>query len=301
MELRTLKYFLAVAQEGNISNAAKLLHVSQPTLSRQLAALEKEFGRELYTRGRDGIELTEHGVILQHYANSIVSLSDKAESEMAMPAKSVKGTVHIGAGDTRVMSLVAQAMRRVRAEYPDIDFEIHSGTTYMLKEDLVRGFCDVLVECELLSHAKMNTMQLPQTDSWGVLMRADCPLAEKESINAGDLVGMPLIMSYQGTRVGELGGWLEDVTDRLDVAASFHLPLNCKYLVSEGVGVALIYDGLIDCPEGGDLVFRPLDPPVEAVQGVVWRKSMPNKQTQVFLDTLRQVCEEYVREHEIEG
>ena len=202
MELRTLKYFLAVAEEGNISNAAKLLHVSQPTLSRQLASLEQEFGRELYTRGRNGIELNEHGLILQHYANSIVSLSEKAEAEMSMPAKSVRGTVHIAAGECVGMALVTEAICRVRARYPEIYFIFTSGNTVALKEDLVRGFHDVMLECEVHSHAKMNVMKMPIVDKWGVLMRADDDLAAKDAITPEDLLGRPLVLSQQGqTRV----------------------------------------------------------------------------------------------------
>ena len=294
MELRTLKYFLAVAEEGNISNAAKLLHVSQPTLSRQLASLETEFGRELYTRGRNGIELNEHGLILQHYANSIVSLSEKAEAEMSMPAKSVRGTVHIAAGECKGMMLITEAICRIRASYPEITFVFTSGNTVALKEDLIRGFHDVMLECEVRSHAKMNMMHLPIVDTWGVLMRIDDPLAGKEAITPEDLIGRDLILSQQG-QIRIMDAWFGDYATKLNVAATYNLPLNCKFLVRGGAGIALIYEGLIDC-QGGDLCFRPLDPPVESIEGLVWRKSMPTKQTQLFLNTLRQVCDEYVNE-----
>ncbi|MDO4400990.1 MAG: LysR family transcriptional regulator, partial [Coriobacteriia bacterium] len=289
--LRTLKYFLAVAEEGNISNAAKLLHVSQPTLSRQLASLEQEFGRELYTRGRNGIELNEHGLILQHYANSIVSLSEKAEAEMSMPAKSVRGTVHIAAGECAGMALVTEAICRVRARYPEIYFIFTSGNTVALKEDLVRGFHDVMLECEVHSHAKMNVMKMPIVDKWGVLMRSDDDLAAKDAITPDDLLGRPLVLSQQGqTRI--MDSWFGEHLAQLNVAATYNLPLNCKFLVRGGAGVAVTYEGLFDCDDA-DLSFRPLDPPVESTEGMVWRKSMPTKQTQIFLDTLRQVCEEY--------
>ena len=231
MELRTLKYFLAVAEEGNISNAAKRLHISQPTLSRQLASLEKEFGRELYTRGRDGIELSEHGIILLNYATSIVSLADKAQEDMAMPAKSVKGVVHIAAGETQVMGLIAQAMQRVRTNYPGISFEITSGTSAQLMEDLIKGFHDVMLECELKAHAKMNVMRLPRTDIWGVLMRADDELASKEAITVQDLAGRSIISSQQGWRVGVLAEWLGEYVGRLEIPVSYNLPLNSKFLV----------------------------------------------------------------------
>ena len=173
VELRTLEYFLAVAREGNISNAAKALHITQPTLSRQLSSLEKEFGRELYTRGPKGIELTDQGSILCRYAESIVELARKAEEDMLPSERSIGGTVHIGAGESQAMTLIAQAMDEVRRTYPAVDFAIHSGTTAELKDGLVRGFYDVMLECEMREHAKMNTMHLPVTDVWGAVALRD--------------------------------------------------------------------------------------------------------------------------------
>ena len=152
MELRTLRYFLAVAQEGNITNAAKRLHVTQPTLSRQLADLEKELGRELYTRNHGGIELTAHGAMLYTYAESIIDLAEKAEADISLPAKTVSGSVHVAAGETKAMRYLVAAMARVREEYPGIDFQMYSGTTADLMDGLVRGQYDFLLECELQQH-----------------------------------------------------------------------------------------------------------------------------------------------------
>ena len=189
MELRTLEYFLAVAREGNISNAAKALHITQPTLSRQLSSLEKEFGRELYTRGPKGIELTDQGSILCRYAESIVELARKAEEDMLPSERSIGGTVHIGAGESQAMTLIAQAMDEVRRTYPAVDFAIHSGTTAELKDGLVRGFYDVMLECEMREHAKMNTMHLPVTDVWGAVALRDSAVGRLEGISPADLVG----------------------------------------------------------------------------------------------------------------
>ena len=257
MELRTLEYFLAVAREGNISNAAKALHITQPTLSRQLSSLEKEFGRELYTRGPKGIELTDQGSILCRYAESIVELARKAEEDMLPSERSIGGTVHIGAGESQAMTLIAQAMDEVRRTYPAVDFAIHSGTTAELKDGLVRGFYDVMLECEMREHAKMNAMHLPVTDVWGALALRD---------------------------------WAGDALDRMDVVATFNLPLNGRYLVRQGMGCMLTYEGLFDASESSDLRFVPFAPRFEAHQGLVWRSSMPNKQTQAFLDAMERVC-----------
>ena len=292
MELRTLKYFLAVIEEGNISNAAKTLHLTQPTLSRQLASLEDEIGRQLYTRTHKGIQLTEAGIILQRHAESIVALAEKAEEDMKLPGSSVSGPVHIGAGETKLMGLLAQAMMRVRKEHPGVTFEIYCGTSADLKDDLVRGFCDILLECELQAHAKFNVMRLPITDRWGVLTRADSDLAKKGSVVREDLLGRPLISSRQGKKA-ILNQWLGEYAEQLDIVAVYNLPLNGKFLVEEGMGDMLTYESLIDPSPANGLKFVPLEPELLSIQGLVWRKTLPTKQTQVFIDTVKELCREY--------
>lgn len=289
MELRTLEYFLAVAREGNISNAAKALHITQPTLSRQLSSLEKEFGRELYTRGPKGIELTDQGSILCRYAESIVELARKAEEDMLPSERSIGGTVHIGAGESQAMTLIAQAMDEVRRTYPAVDFAIHSGTTAELKDGLVRGFYDVMLECEMREHAKMNAMHLPVTDVWGALALRDSAVGRLEGISPADLAGQGIIASHQAL-AGTLRDWAGDALDRMDVVATFNLPLNGRYLVRQGMGCMLTYEGLFDASESSDLRFVPFAPRFEAHQGLVWRSSMPNKQTRAFLDAMERVC-----------
>ena len=291
MELRTLKYFLAVIQEGNISNAAKSLHLTQPTLSRQLSSLEDELGCQLYIRTHNGIQLTEAGIILQRHAESIVALAEKAEEDLKLPGDSVAGPVHIGAGETQLMNLFAQAMNEVRQEHPKVTFEIYSGTSADLKDDLLRGFCDILLECELQAHAKFNVMRLPHTDRWGVLTLRTRDLATKKGITKKDLLGRPLITSRQGTRSGILGQWFGSAADRLNVVATYNLPLNGKFLVQQGLGDMLVYESLIDGCEENGLTWVPLDPELRSIQGIVWRKTLPTKQTQVFIETLKRICE----------
>ena len=294
MELRTLEYFLAVAREGNISNAAKALHVTQPTLSRQLSSLEKEFGRELYTRGPKGVELTDQGTVLHRYAESIVELAHKAEDDMLLPAQAVSGTVHIGAGESQAMALVAQAMDNVRRAYPSVDFAIHSGTTAELKDGLVRGFYDVMLECELQRHAKMNILELPVADVWGAIALRDSEVGRLEGISPADLAGQNIVASRQAL-AGTLRDWAGNALDAMNVVATFNLPLNGRYLVRQGMCCMLTYEGLFDTSAESDLCFIPFAPRFEAHQGLVWRSSMPNKQTQVFLDAMEQVCREHRR------
>lgn len=187
MELRTLRYFIAVAQEGSLTNASKRLHITQPTLSRQLADLEDELGRQLFLRTRGGTELTEYGTVLLRYAQSITELVSKAEEDIKLPEHSVTGSVHVGAGETEAMSILAQAMLNTRNKYPGIDFQLHSGTSADLMDGLVRGEYDFLLECELQPHANLNVLELPFRDRWGALAPSDHPLAAKDSVQLEDL------------------------------------------------------------------------------------------------------------------
>ena len=289
MELRTLKYFLAVAQEGNITNAAKRLHVTQPTLSRQLADLERELGRQLYTRNHGGVELTAHGAMLYSYAESIVDLAEKAELDIKLPAKTVSGSVHIAAGETKAMSLLARAMMHVREQYPEIDFQMYSGTTADLIDGLVRGQYDFLLECEVQPHVDMNVLELPDNDIWGVVMLKSDPLAQRKAIRPENVAGRRAITSRQGTKVGPLHDWLGAYADEVDVVATYSLGMNAKWLIRNGFGIAFAYDELLVSSAGGgsDLVFVPLEPRMESKHGLVWRKTLPTRQAQVFLDAVR--------------
>lgn len=295
MEIRTLKYFLAVVQEGNITNAAKRLHVTQPTLSRQLSDLEKELGRQLYTRGHAGILPTEHGVMLAQYAENIIALAEKAEADISLPSKTVSGSVHIAAGETKAMDYLAEAMIRVRKEYPGIEFDLYSGTTADLMDGLVRGQYDFLLECEVQPHVNMNVIELPDNDVWGVVALRDDPLAQLDRIRPEDIANRKVITSRQGTKVGPLHDWLGEYADVIDVVATYGLGMNAKWLIRKGFGVAFAYDEILVSSSGGgasDLTFIPLEPRIESHHGLVWRKTLPTRQAQVFLDALKEVLGE---------
>lgn len=293
MELRVLKYFTTVVDEGSITDAAKVLHVTQPTLSRQLAQLEQEMGAPLLTRGRTGVELTDRGAVLNRYARDILELADMAEEEVAMPVSSVTGTVHIGAGETRSFSVLATACARVRERYPGVTFDVHDGTSADLKEHFARGFYDFLLDCDSGENAEFNQLVLPIRDVWGVVMRQDDPLAALDSVHVEDLLECSLITPPQGFGRA-LRRWAGEERASLErhIVCSYWLPLNAKHLVSAGVGVMLTYGGLIGEENGSDgLCFRPLAPRVEATHKVLWRKVMPTKPMQAFIDELTLLCE----------
>ncbi len=308
MELRTLSYFLAIAREGSLTRAAKALHVTQPTLSRQLASLEKEFGQQLYLRSHTGIRLTQAGEILRGYAASIVELSDKAEDALSLTEREISGPVYLGLGETAAVGILAEAMERVRAEHPGVTFRLHSGTSADLMDSLVAGALDFLLECDVRPHHDLNELDLPHADEWGIVMRTDDPLADRASLAIDDLAGRDLILSRQEMRT-ERGDHTSDslsLTSRLasigHMVASFTLAYNTRFLVKAGIGVAAVYDGLMEV--GGDtgLVFVPLEEPAKgpdatpqrylARHGLLWRKVMLSKQAQVFLDVVRELCKE---------
>ena len=290
MELRTLKYFVCVVDEGSITEASKVLHITQPTLSRQLAQMEIELGTPLFLRSRNGIALTERGAILNRYARSILELADKAEEEVAIPHGDIAGTVRIGAGETRAFSLVAEACARVRKRYSGVNFDVHDGTSADLKESFARGFYDFLLDCNSGENLEFNQITLPIGDLLGVVMRTDDPLARLDEVNIEDLVNRDLIATPQmATQLRHL--FAERSLDGPCIAANQGLPLNSKYLVLAGVGLMFTFDELVNSPNGqGDLCFKPLTPHIELRHKILWRKVMPTKPAQVFIDELHAVC-----------
>ncbi|BAK44301.1 LysR family transcriptional regulator [Eggerthella sp. YY7918] len=292
MELRTLRYFLALAQEGTISNAAKALHVTQPTLSRQLSDLEKSFGKQLFERGAKRIVLTDEGARLREYAESIVALADKAEAELAQPEKAVSGDVYVGCGETDAMRIALRAAKRLREVYPDIYLHLSSGSSADLMDRFDDGLFDFILECELVSRPDCEELPLPATDVWGALMRKDHPLAKLDAVGIDDLIGVPLICGRQALKAGKMREWAGVSIDKWDVVATYNLILNGALMVEEGMGVAICYDRLIRLSDEGVLCFRPLSPSLVSQMGIVWKKHRRlSKAAATFLEYVRRECE----------
>ena len=290
MELRALQYLLAVADEGNISNAAKSLHMTQPTLSRQLAALEDELGCKLFTRTYKGMEPNENGTKLLRYAQSMLELEQKAKDELRQGAESIAGSVYIGAGETTNMRFVAQAMREVAKEHPEVDFELFSGSTVDLFDGFMRGAYDFLVECELKAHVDMNSAVLPIEDVWGVYTRRDSRIGSLKRVHPEDLVGEPLMMARQASDLGKLDRWAGDVAKEYDIRVTYGLPLNAALIAQAGFGSLLTYQGLNEVGPDTEMAFVPLSPKLTSKQGIVWRKTELSKQAQVFLESFMAIC-----------
>ena len=291
MDIRVLRYFLAVAKEENILSASKILHVTQPTLSRQLMDLEKEIGVKLFLRG-NGIRkiiLTEEGQLLKKRAEEILDLVEKTESELIAPCESLCGDIAIGSGETHVIGLLSKIIKEIRVEYPDIRYHFFSGNADNVMERLDKGLIDFGVLAEPSNISKYDSITLPITDIWGLLLRKEHPLAKKENIRAKDLKGYPLISSSQQLTGSAFSKWLGYGYDQLNIVATYTLLYNASLLVKDNIGCALCLDKIISTACESDFCFRPLQPKLEAHWYIVWKKNQIfSKTSAYFLNKLQE-------------
>ena len=272
MELRILKYFLAVAREESISGAAQALHMTQPTLSRQLMDLEEELGKQLLIRGSRRITLTEEGMLLRKRAAEILDLVEKAEAELTAPDEVVNGDIYIGGGETEAMRMIAEIATGLQRSCPDIRYHLYSGNADDVTERLDKGLLDFGVLIEPANMKKYDYIRLPATDTWGLLMPRDCPLAARTVIRPQDLWDLPIITSRQSMLSNEFSGWLGKEFEKLRIVATYNLVYNASLLVAAGMGYALCLDKLVNTSEESPLCFRPLEPRMEVHLDIVWKK-----------------------------
>ncbi len=289
MELRVLEYFLAVAREQSISAAADFLHLTQPTLSRQLKNLEEEFGKQLFVRGNRKVTLTEAGVYFRKKAEEIVTLARRTETEMKNTDQSLVGDIYIGAGETDAVRHIVSVAHELQKQYSGIHFHITSGDTADLTDRLDKGLFDFCLLLGEIDQSKYEYLSLPYVDTWGVLMRKDSPLAEKEAIKAQDLWDKPLILSRQILNVSQFMRWFEKSASELHIAATYNLAFNASIMAREHMGYVLTLDKLINT-EGTDLCFRPLSPKQTIGMVLVWKKYQPqSKAAEKFLEALSNI------------
>ena len=288
MEFRVLRYFLAVAREQSISAAAQALHLTQPTLSRQLRELEEELGKQLMVSGSRRIELTEDGMLLRKRAEEIMELVSRTQAELSSPDEAVTGDVYIGTGETDGVRRLARAARRLRESCPGIRFHIVSGDASDVCERLDKGLLDFGVLLGDIDETKYNHIQLPMRDVWGVLMPRSSPLAELESVRPRDLWDKPLILSRQVDNKSGLYRWLGREPDQLNTVATYNLIYNASLMVDEGMGYAFTLDKLVNTT-GSQLCFRPLEPRLELGMYLVWKKyRVFSRAAELFLETLEE-------------
>ena len=290
MELRVLKYFLATAQQESISKAAQVLHITQPTLSRQLMDLENELKTKLLIRGKRNkkITLTDEGKLLMSRAQEIIELADKTESEFLYDEKNIAGEIYIGGGETDAMRVVAKAAKKFTLKYKNIKFHLYSGNGEDVKEKLDKGLLDFGLFIEPFDKKEFDFISLSQKDKWGVLMRKDAELAKKNFITPKDLKGIPILSSRQFLVKNLISGWLGDDFEKLNIVGTYNLLFNASIMVDEGFGYALCIDKLINFTGKSNLCFKPLKPTLEAGVLFAWRKNSPlSKCAKLFLNLLK--------------
>jgi len=292
MELRVLRYFLAVAGEGSVTKAANALHVTQPTLSRQLKDLEEELGTQLFVRHSHSVSLTTDGMRLRKRAEEVVDMIKKTEAEFAVKEESIGGDIHIGAGETRGMRHVAAIIRDIRKDYPNIHVHLYSGNLEDVAERLDKGLLDFGVLIQPADLSRYDYVNLPEKDVWGVITRKDSPLAARQVITRQDLLGEPLILSRQVIRrsssKNEFIEWFKDDFEKLDVVATFNLVYNGTMLAESGIGHVVSLAGLANISEHSSLCFRVLEPGLEAGVNMVWKKyQVLSPAAEVFLQKIQ--------------
>lgn len=288
MDIRVLQYFLTVAREESITKAAESLQMTQPPLSRQLKDLEDELGKQLLIRGSKKITLTEDGMLLRKRAEELVALMEKTKAELTSSNENINGDIYIGCGETETISFLAQAAQNLQKEHPFIHYHIYSGDAERVMERLDKGLLDFGLLVGPVDVNKYEYLRLPMKDIWGVLMRKDSPLAEKEVICAEDLWDKPLILSHQTAINSEMFSWLKTDISKLNIVATYDLIYNASIFVKKDFGYVIGLDKIINTTGNSTLCFRPLYPKLEAGLCIVWKKyQIFSKASNVFLQQLQ--------------
>lgn len=276
MELRVLKYFLMAAREENITKAANLLHITQPTLSRQLMQLEEELGVKLFHRGKYHIVLTDEGMLLRRRAQEMIELEEKTKREFSKDEAQLAGEIAIGCGETRNMTFLSKKMAEFRRLHPLVHYDIYSATADDIKERMEKGILDIALLMEPVDIGKYEFVRMPQREHWGALVCADSPLADKETLSPDDLAGQPIIIAKRESVQNELANWFGDTYDKMEIAATYNLILNAANMVRNGVGAALCFQ--MD-NRYGDPRFIPLRPRLETGAVLAWKKNQTFSET----------------------
>lgn len=269
MELRVLNYFLAIAREENFTRAAEQLHVTQPTLSRQIADLEQELGVKLFIRSNHNIVLTEDGMILKRRAQEILSLAEKTKRDFLQKDEALTGTISIGSGEFRSTEYLAKIIAEFHEKYPDVKYEIYSGNADNIRDYIERGFLDIGLMSEPIDLRKYHFLNMPTKEQWGVFVPDSSPLSQKTNISPQDLVGLSVITATGDFNQSRIGKWLGDYKDQVDIVATANLPYNEAVLAKENIGVMLSLN--LNCFYE-NLRFIPLFPTLEVSTALAWKK-----------------------------
>ena len=288
IETRLLQYFLAIAEEQSITRAAKYLHVTQPTLSKQMMELEASLGKQLLIRGRKKITLTEDGAYLRSRAQEIISLMEKTEASFRESEQMISGDVYIGCGEHRSSYPIMQLIKTIQEEYPDIRFHFFSGNADAISERLDKGLLDMGLLLEPEINQKYDYQVLPFRETWGILARKDSVFAGRDCVTFKELSGLPLIMPSQTSNSNKITTFFSDALSELHMVASYNLIYNAGLMVEAGLGYALCIDDLINTEGSHPLTFIPVTPALQSDVFLFTKKyQVFSKVTKLFLNRLQ--------------
>lgn len=288
MEIRSLRYFLTVVREENISHAAEILHITQPTLSRQMQELERELESKLFLRGKTKITLTDAGVLLRRRAEEMVALADKTKQEFLVKEELLSGVISIGCGESLAVQDLSKRIAEFSRQYPEVQFDIYTGTADHIKEQIEKGILDIGLLLEPIEIDKYEYVRLATKEYWGVLMRSDHPLAAKKELTKEELLSMPLILPRRIGSQNVIKSWFGDSYDKMNVVATSNMPANSVRLVMQGMGGSILIEGAVDMYKNPQLHFAFFNPPHYTTSVVVWKRYQPfGAATAKFMDFLK--------------
>ena len=296
MDVKAMRYFLAVAETGNITKAARALYLTQPALSRQIKELEAELGCNLLTRHSHRVTLTRDGVKFRMRAQTIVDLTDQALRDFQKSKHGSFGSIAIGAGESNVMLTIANVVAQLQRQHPEVIVHLRTGYDTNIANWLERGIIDFGIVFTPANVSKYHHLSIPSNNRYGLVVRKDSPLASKSGITPDDVKDIPLIVSRQATRrsvtSNPFNDWFGYDIDELDIRATMDLPTNATFFVREGIGSLFTFEGLTDLSPEANLAFVPLEPEISALTDICWLKSRPlSPAAELFLEILKSSAE----------
>lgn len=275
MEIRVLRYFLTVVREESITKASEVLHITQPTLSRQLSQMEEEVGVKLFNRGSRKITLTNEGILLRRRAEEILQLVDKTEKELIEQDEQIEGKISIGCGEIASVQLLPRLFQEFREKYPRISFDLFTATADSVKEQMDKGLIDVGLLLEPIDMERYDFIRLDIKERWVALMKPDDPLAQKEAVTAKDLASLPLILPRRMNVQSELASWFGDYYEKLNVVFTSNLSTNSAIMVNNGLAYSLVIEGAVPFWDQSKITYRPLSPSLTATSVLAWKRGQP--------------------------
>ena len=295
MELRVLRYFLTVVNEESITRASEVLHITQPTLSRQLSQLEDDIGVKLFERGSRKISLTSEGILLRRRAEEILQLVSKTEKEITEQEKTVDGEISIGCGELASVQVLAEIIKSFHEKYPLVSYDLHTANADHIRERLDKGLTDIGLLLEPVDIDKYEFIRMKTKEKWVVIMRPDDVLAEKEKITPEDLSGMPVCIVKRSLIRNELASWFGNHFRKLNILFTSTMSTNASVMVRNGLAYAFVLEGSLPYLDTGQICYRPLSPELTSTSVLAWKRNQPQSlATEKFTEHIRKYLDNVV-------